>query len=261
MIYFEAGVTGTYGTNHPRVLWNSATRRGTASASTEATGYEAANALSPLEYSYWQATATTIQDLELSLSSAETINAVGISGHNLGTVGATLQVQRPDGGGGWIDVGPEIEPQDDSPIVVLMQDRSLDGIRLTFYGLPPEPVRVAVFYACQVLEFPQRVYVDQGAPANMSRRTQFRTNETISGKWTGRSIKRQRNQVDVPLMHIPENWVLANADPFFADARSYPYFLCPRPAAYPQDVQYKWMGSDIVPSRMGTGGNLMEFTL
>lgn len=261
MIYFESGVTGTYGTNHPRVLWNSATRRGTLTANTEAVGFEAANAASPLEYSYWQAAGTGFQFLQLDLPASETINAIAVTGHNLGSVGASVIAKIPNGSGGFSDVGPTVTPTDDSPIVILLQDRDLDSMQLAIFGPPSSAARVAVIYFCNVLEFPQRVYVDQGAPANMSRRTQFRTNETISGKWTGRSIKRQRNQVDVPLMHIPENWVLANADPFFADARSYPYFICPRPAAYPQDVQYKWMGSDIVPSRMGTGGNLMEFTL
>lgn len=259
MIYFEAGVTGTYGANNPRVLWNSATRRGTISASSEAAGFAAVNALSPYEYSYWQATSTAAQTLTLTLSPAETINAIGISQHNLGSTGATVQVQI-DTGGGFASVGPAVAPTTDAEIVILLADRSATGVRLSISGGSAAP-RIAVFYACQALEFPQRVYVDQGAPANMSRRTQFRTNETIAGKWSGRSIKRQRNQVDVPLMHISESWILANADPFFADARSYPYFLCPRPAGYPQDVQYKWMSSDIVPSRMGTGGNLMEFTL
>ena len=259
MIYFEAGFTGIYGANFPRALWNSVTRRGTMSASSAATGYEAVNAASPMEYSYWQATGTAAQTLTVTLSSAEVVNSVGITGHNLGTAGVTVQVQV-DLGAGFVSVGPLVTPTDDSPIVVLLEDRSVDAVRLSISSGTVAPY-VAVLYACEALEFPRTTYTGQGAPANMARRTEFRTNETISGKWTGRSIKRSRNQVDVPIQHVSEAWILANADDFFADARSYPYFLCARPASYPRDVQYKWMAADIVPQRMGVGGNLMEFTL
>lgn len=257
MIYFESGATGTYGTNYPRIGWNSITRRGTISASTEATGYPATNAASPFEYSYWQATSTAAQSLTLTFT-AEDVNFVGIAAHNLGTAGATVQVQNNPGS--WTTIGPTMAPTDDSPIGVILTDRTMTQIRLNISGMTVAPY-IGVFYVCEVLEFPVKTYAGQGSPANMARSTEYMTNETLAGKYTGRSIKRQRNRVDVPVRHFSETWAAANFDDFAEDARSYPYFLMPRPADYPKDIQFKWSQSDLVPERMGIGGNLMQVTI
>lgn len=253
MIYFETGVAD----NYPRIGWNSITRRGTIAASSAETGYEAVNASSPLEYSYWKATATTDQTLTLTFDASETVNFVGIAAHNLGTAGATVQVQENDGG--WSDIGPGVTPTDDTAIGIILSDRTMSEIRLSITGMTAAPY-IGVLYVCEVLEFPQRTYAGQGAPANMARKTEYMNSQSIGGKWLGRSIKRQRNWVDVPMQHLTETWIAANFDDFAEDARSYPYFLMPRPEDYPDDIQYKWSQGDLVPQRMAMA-NLMEVTV
>lgn len=254
MIYFESGITG----NAPRIGWNNAMRRGTVTASSEEVGFEVENIASPFEYNYWQGTSATFDWVRLQLSSAETINAVCIQEHNLGTLGTSVRLQIPDGGGGWTPVGPLVSPTDDEPIVVLLSDRSLDDMRVAFTGASPT---IAVMYLCEVLELPQNVYAGVGTPVNMARNTTYQTTQTVSGKWVGRTIQRQRNYNDFPVKHLTETWVQTNLDPFIEDARSYPYFLCERPEDYPNALSYRWRESDILPSRMGVGGNLMEVTL
>src|SRR6056297_1524558 len=123
MIYFEASVLGNYSRNHTRVGWNSAARRGTLSASSQEIGFEAVNAGSPFEYTYWKPTGTTSEWLALNLSTADNINAVCIAAHNLGDVGATLQVQIT--AGTWDNVGPDITPENNDPIAFLLKDRDL----------------------------------------------------------------------------------------------------------------------------------------
>lgn len=254
MIYFESGV----GDNYPRIGWNSITRRGTIAASSEAAGYPATNAASPFEYAYWQATGTTAQTLTLTFDASEDVDFVGIAAHNLGTAGATVQVQENDGG--WSNIGPAVSPLDDTPIGIMLSSRSLSEIRLSITGMSEAPY-LGVLYVGEALTFPQRTYAGQGKPANMARATEYMTSQSVTGKWLGRSIKRQRNWVDVPIAHFSETWAAANFDAFAEDARSYPYFLMPRPADYPKDIQFKWAQSDLVPERMGVGGNLMQVTV
>lgn len=256
MIYFESGITG----NAPRIGWNNAMRRGTVTASSEATGFDVGNIASPFEYSYWQATATTFEWVRLELSVSETINAVCIQEHNLGSTGQTIRFNVPDGLGGWTPVGPVVSPTTDDPIVILLADRDLDDMRLAIYGGSSAP-RVAVLYFCEVLSLPQNVYAGVGTPINMARRTKYQNTQTVSGKWAGRTIQRERNYNDFPVRHLRESWVQANLDPFIEDARSYPYFLCERPADYPSAVSYRWREDDILPTRMGVSGDMMEVTL
>lgn len=260
MIYIESGVTGTYGADHPRIAWNSATRRGTITASSAATGFAAVNVGTPTEYDYWKATATTAQWLQVDFDATETVNAVCLTAHNLGTAGATVRVQESDGVGGWNNIGPSVVPADDSPIAILLADRNLDEIRVSFTGMSVAPY-VGVLYVCEVLEFPVQTYVAQGAPANMSRRSEFMTNETINGKWVGRTLRRSRNWIDIPIAHFSETWAAANFDAFAEDARYWPYFAMAKPSSYPNDVLYKWAQGDLVPERIGIGGNLMQVTI
>lgn len=255
MIYFESGVTG----NAPRIGWNNAMRRGTVSASSEATGFDVENIASPFEYTAWQGTGTTFDWVRLQLASSETINAVCIQGHNMATKGNSIRLQIPDGGGGWTPVGPLVTPTvDNDPIVILYDDRDLDDMRLYING--PAPT-ISVLYFCEVLSLPQNVYAGVGTPINMARRTKYQNTQTVSGKWTGRTIQRERNYNDFPVQHLRESWVQANLDPFIEDARSYPYFLCERPADYPRAVSYRWREDDILPTRMGVSGDMMEVTL
>lgn len=258
MIFLETGFRSVYGPNHPRVAFNSATRRGTTTASSEATGFEAVNAASPFEYNYWKPTSTGTEWLKTSLSTAETINAVCIAAHNLGTVGATVQVQITDGV--WDDVGPAVSPEDDEPIAILLNDRDLTDIRIEVTGASDIP-RIGVVYFCETLEFPQRAYVSQETPYNLAQNTEFKNNRTIAGKWAGRSIKRQRRMSDLPIRHLREPWVESNMTGFIEDAVSYPYFLMPRPYDYPKNVGYKWAKGDIRPVRMGVSGDMMEVTV
>ena len=247
MIYFETDFVGTtYDLEHPRVLWNSICRRGTVAASTQATGFEAVNAATATTYDKWKPTALPAT-WTLTFDGTESVSAVAIDTHTLGTSGATVTVQEWTGSA-WADVVAGT-PADDEPIAFLFARRSTDRIRISFTG--PTVPSVAVIHCSDALELPQRVYGGAPTPIDLALQTEFETNQTAQGQYTGRSISRVKNKNRFQIAHLRETYVRGTLFPFIKDARTYPYFLLERPYTRPTALSYRWMDGDIVPERMG----------
>lgn len=246
MIYFETNYVGeVHDLRHPRVLWNSATRRGTLAVSSEATGFAGVNSMTATEADEWKPTAMPAT-WTLTMT-AETISAVGINQHNIGTSGATVTVQEWDGLA-WVDI-IAATPSDDAPIAFLFKARLVDRIRLSFTG--DTAPTVGVVYACEALEIPQKVYMGAPTPVDLARNTTYDSTMSTGGRYMGRSIKYAKNKNDFSVEHLTEYYVRNTLDPFIQDARVYPYFLLERPIKYPTALSYRWMDEDITPQRMG----------
>lgn len=256
MIYFEADYVGeTYNLEHPRLLWNSVTRRSTVAASTEATGYEAVNALTGFTYDEWKPTAMPAT-LTLTFDATETVNAVAFDTHTLGTDGATVLLQEWDGAT-WTDVMQAV-PADDEPIAMLFKARSTDRIRIQLSGSTSP--RIAVFHCCEALELPQMVYMGAATPIDLARETTFRNNTSVTGNFLGRSVQYTKNVNKFSVQHLTEYYVRNTLDPFISDALENPYFLLERPYSIPTAISYRITQENIVPQRMGVK-NLMQVDL
>ncbi len=91
-----------------RVQWLSGylSEGAAATASTTATGYDAANAVLLVRTSLWVATGATSQWLKFDLGLAKSITGVGLAGSNLSkwTGGSAPTLQRSSDGSSWTDV-------------------------------------------------------------------------------------------------------------------------------------------------------------
>jgi hypothetical protein len=247
VIYFETDYVGEeYDLEYPRILWNSICRRGTVAVSTEATGFEGVNATTATTWDAWKPTALTAT-WTLTFDTTETISALAIDTHTLGTSGATATVQSWSGAA-WVDVVAGT-PTDDEPIAFLFEARSTDRIRLSLTGATVP--QISVIHCSEALECPQRVYMGAATPIDMATVTEFSTNRAANGQYLGRSINRVKKANDFTLAHISEYWTRNTLMPFIEDARLYPYFILERPHTRPTALSYRWMDSDIVPQRMG----------
>lgn len=247
MIYFETNFVGnTFRLDHPRVLWNSATRRGTVTASSSADGYAAVNAATATTWDRWKPTELPAW---WSLSfTEETISALAIDTHTLGTSGASVAVQEWNGSG-WVDLIAAVSPSDDAPIAFLFRERAADRIRLYITGAAVPSI--AVVHVSEALELPQRVYMGAPTPIDLALRTEFETTQSANGQWMGRSVSRFKNENDFTVQHLTERYVREVFFPFIKDAREYPYFLLERPYSFPAALSYRWRDDDIRPERMG----------
>jgi hypothetical protein len=203
----------------------------------------------------WKPTAMTAT-WTLTFEDEETINAVAIETHTLGTSEATVTVQEWTGST-WVDVVSG-SPDNDEPIALLFSARQTDRIRLSLTGaVTPQ---IAVIHCCEAIECPQRVYMGAATPVHLAFETEFETNRSADGHYMGRSVLRHKNVNDFNLAHVTEYWVNETLLPFIQDAREYPYFLLERPWTHPLALSYRWRENDIRPERMGVK-SLMQVSL
>lgn len=258
MIYFESGFTGnTYGLEHPRILWNSVTRRGTVSASTEAAGFEGVNAATATTYDAWKPTGPDAA-WDLTFDATETVSAVAIDSHTLGSTQSDVIIREWDGAL-WVPIMPEVSPANDDPIAFLFSARSLSQIRVGVNDGAAAP-QIGVIHVCEALELPQTVYMGAPTPIDMGKVTGFQTNQSATGQYLGRSIRTEKPQNDFTVSNLSESWVRTNLLPFIDDAREYPYFLLERPQTRPTALSYRWRDRDIRPERIGAT-DLMQVAL
>lgn len=247
MIYFEPNFVGNdYNLEHPRILWNSVTRRGTIAASSEVAGHPATNAATETTYDTWKPDAAT-STWTLTFDSTETVSAVAIDTHTIGAEGCSISPQEWNGAV-WVDIVPPVSPADNEPIAFLFAARDLSSLRVSISGGIPQ---IGVIYVCEAMEIPQRVYGGVQTPVDMALQTEFSTNQSAKGQYLGRSIQRQKKINDFSVEHLKEGWVRTTFMPFMEDAREYPFFLLERPYSVPAALSYRWPSGDIEPQRMG----------
>lgn len=255
-VFVEAGFEGiNFNLKHPRICWNNIGRRATISASTAAEGFAAINAASPFTHSFWRPEATD-STFTMTLSQAEPVSYLAMSGHDLGEVGAQFDVELFVSGL-WVSVSATISPQTDADLVVLFDQRIATAVRVTFSTATPT---IAVIFAGDVIEVPLQQYANVGTPVDLASETDFMTNRSLRGAYVGRSVKRQRKVNEFPVSHVSEVWVRSVLAPFIEDAVFNPFFLAERPDGYADAVSYRWLDRDILPVRSGQN-NLMSFTL
>lgn len=257
MIYVETDYVGeTYDLEHPRILWNSISRRGAVVVSTEATGFEGVNATTATTWDMWKPTAIPA-NWTLTFDATETISAVAIDTHTLGTSGCTVTIKEWDGAA-YQDI-VSATPTDDEPIAFLFEARSADRIRVSLTnGTAPS---VAVIHCSEAFEIPQRVYMGATTPIDLALSTEFEYNQSTDGHFLGESALFRKNDNDFAIAHLTERWVREEFLPFVKDARLYPYFLLERPYSRPTALSYRIRtGRDIRPERMGIK-DLMQVNL
>jgi hypothetical protein len=140
--------------DHPFILYKNIFETATLTATSEAESVD--NVFDWRTYLRWQATSTADQYLTADYGSATAVDAVGIAGHNLGTVGAEIALQSSTTGA-W--AGEEIiqasaSPSDDSPILLGFTSASVRYWRLKLSSLGAAP-EIGVACVGARLDFPE----------------------------------------------------------------------------------------------------------
>jgi hypothetical protein len=243
-VKIQSGFTGG-GTplTHPRIGWQRIT--GTILASTEADGFDAANAGTYRTDSFWRPTAMPAT-WRIDAGTATAATYCGIAAHNLGAVGATVAVERSADGSTWTVVDT-LTPTDDDAIMFLFASASDRYWRLNITGSNVPTIGVISFGP--VLAMPQPATYAPSTHFDDSRSIGYLVNETEGGQWAGRSITRQSLRISARLAHMGETFVAADLRPFIRHSDRDPFFIAIRPASYPREVAYAWADGQFVPSR------------
>ena len=141
---------------HARIGWENLARLATIAASSTNTGESYLQApISDQTFEWWQAI-NLPATWAATFSAPQVVNYCGIAAHEIGSAGATVQVQTQNGGV-WTDVtDATLTPTDDSAIMILFEDITCDAarIRITGAGGPP---RIGIIHFGHVLEMARPV--------------------------------------------------------------------------------------------------------
>lgn len=235
---------------HARIGYQSMIQESTTvlAATSEAVGFDI-NAIKEYNtYEYWQATSTDEQIISITPSPSTTANYLGISTHNLGTIGATLSLQYSEDNSTWVTIEAFVVA-DDSARMVLFSDFRAPFWRVVLSGMSAPPT-IGVMFLGKVLAMQRAIY--QGhTPINLSRQTELRPTKSEGGQWLGRSVIRKAIQTSYSWSNLKADWYRANFDPFVEAALTQPFFIAWRPETYPLEVAYAWTSGDIAPTNSG----------
>ncbi len=225
-------------------------------ASSETAGGPKDSPLRPDTAEYWEPVSVPAT-WQVDLGATRSIDYAGIAGHTIGSAGASVTAETSMGDvvGSpptqvWTELGGEVSPSDDSPLLFLDSARDARHIRFTVEGTTTLP-RIAVAYAGIALVMEREVFGSGFRPATLSRETVLNRNLSRGGQLLGQNFRRMGVKNSATFQLLTPTWYRANFDPFVKHARQYPYFFAWWPEKYPTEIAFVWTPKDIRPSYMG----------
>lgn len=191
------------------------------------------------------------------------IDSIAISAHNLGDIGATIDVYT-----------------DPDPNVILdsfywAQDMAIESNQTIFLAQPSPiaaySITVIVRYAGgqsfrlgnlmfgNRIELP-KIYGGQ-APSNLNHTVEYQSNKTGTGNFVGRSIKRAGANTSFRFQHLDPYFARDTLLPFIRYAERRPFVMQWRPDFFPEEAIYCWTTDDPQLSNMGGGHDLMQMNM
>lgn len=259
MIIFPASLvlSATPSLKHTRIGYQTFIRDLAASAvgvSGETANGPADAPMRPDTWEYWEADALPAT-WTVDFGALQTIDYVGVIG-NIGSSGATLLVETTDGtlGGSpseevYTTFASSLAPNDDAPIMLLDDARSVSKVRLTLTGTTVP--RVSVVYAGVALAMQEPIRGGGHTPLNIARETVLNQSLSRGGQFLGQDYRRMGVNGKLAFELLTPAWVRQYFEPFAKAARKYPYFVGWRPEQYPLEVGFVWSQQDIRPVYMG----------
>jgi len=124
---------------------------GTPTVTSEATGFPKEQMWDLRPYTSWKATSAATQEIISDPAAKQSADCIGIYRHNLGSIGATIQIQYADSYGGPYTLETTIVPTDNSPIMKYFTNRTKYWkIRIT----SSSSAQIGVLVLGDMLQFP-----------------------------------------------------------------------------------------------------------
>lgn len=243
MIIVETGFTGIdEPMTQPRIAAFPIT--GTVTASTEAAGFEGVNANNALTWTYWKPTAVPAT-WQLAFTSTD-VSYCAIAAHNIGSVGATVQVQEYDGISAYTAVASHT-PTDDSPIVFLFDARATDRIRIRVTNAI---ATIGVIWFGPILELPRKCQWIGSLPFNEAITSVYAQNVSDGGHVLETFATRKAGNCQMEVQNVGETWAAANIPALQSHMSGLPIFMADRPSLYPKSVVFGMQQSPLIAPRV-----------
>lgn len=231
--------------NHARILWSPVAGVITAGGTN---GDLAAN---DFTFQRWDTGALPANWTLVAAANVD-LDTVFIAGHNLGTVGATVEVQTAATLGGAFTTRATIVPTDDSAIAVMINNAgvpySVREMRLVVTG--PAAAQIGVIRAGIALQMAQPVFGGVN-PIGLNRLVETRHSLSETGQWLGRTVQRQALRTTMDWQHLTSAWYRASFQPFAMNLPQVPFGFIQNPSRMPESVAWAWTDESPAPQNMG----------
>jgi hypothetical protein len=217
----------------------------TVTASSEDADYPKENAYDWRPFTWWKPTSTGDSWLQASFTSAKEVNYFAVAGHNLGSSGSSIKLQYHNGST-WVDAVSGGGGGVDDRVIFFTFDSIVSN---TWRLLVSNPTTIA---SVGVVSFGMTTDLTKGqktgfAVPTMVGDSEYRTNESDTGLFLGRSIKRQNYPGSISLDLMDPDWVRQTWIPFTEHAKLKPFFFVWSGGYYPDEVVFAWTDGDINP--------------
>ncbi len=260
----KAAELATNGTsNNPIVLWESLT--GTLSTTTGTEVESAALSATGTTYDAWVATPSGgTAALQMVFASAQSLNAVAIAAHNIGSIsGARVQAQySTDGGTTWLDAGSgNIFPTDNQAILFYFDEVSTTHWRIRVRDAGSNDVEIGVAYWGTVMTIPRRFYQGYTPPITPTN-VMLQSNVSQGGNLLGAAVTRKGSSASATVQNVDPTFIRGTDFKGFMNHfnNGNGSFWAWRPTKY-GDLFYCWRdGNTIAPTNSGPR-DLMSFEM
>jgi hypothetical protein len=225
--------TDTPETEKPTLLIGNIFAQGTVTASATIPDGPFGNATSDSTFDFWtpsEATATA----EVDMGAPVFCDALGIAAHTLGTVGATVEVQRSADGIAWTTV-VAVTPTNDSAIVAIWPEVSARYWRLRVISGPA---------SIGVVKLGSRIIIPSGVAlghvsVNHAERIELLSNDSIDGQFLNTRVIRKSGETTLDFGLVSQSFIdedMADFERLYNEGRT--FFYAGSPANLPLDVGY-----------------------
>jgi hypothetical protein len=240
--------------NLPVIGWHNMVTISNATASSTAIGYPISNVANPSTQLKWRAASTAAQTVELGVAATDDIDYVGIAGHNFGSAGIALAIDRNGASPAWDEIVEEFMPATDDAIIARFTPGAYSRLRLRLAS-GSAAAQVAVIYVGKLLVCERGLPGDH-TPVNLGRSSKVTNNRSEAGHFLGRVQTGRQAGSQASFRHLTSGWYRTYFDPFLKVAETEPFFFAWKPQEFPGDVGYCWLTNDPQPTRDFTTGRM-----
>lgn len=225
----------------PIILWQNLVTTSNLAADHEDANFPAARLANPNTNELYVSDDTGDQDIIITLSGTDPVDAVGIARHNFGTAQITVSIEV-DEGAGYTEVA-SLLPGDDSPILFVFDEVNPVAVKIHLVVGSTAP-QAAVVYVGDTLQMEWGVKAGH-TPINYGRMRDIITGRSEAGDYLGRTQSGGFLKSRADWGNLDPDFYRDEVDPFLADGG--PFFFAWAPEAYPEEVGYCWYTNDPVP--------------
>lgn len=234
-------LSGSSNINGSVFLWDNYANTATITSSNTAAQHPAVNVIDPATWSNWATAAASAAWISFDLQTSKQINSIGISGHNLFTKGAVIDIATSTNGTSFSGFYT-FSPTNNEDVILFFNNLNTRYFRLYIQPRSTGSLQAGAFISN--LYFGQRLLMpsaplDDYTPLNHAKRYTKLINESLRGHLLGNRVVAAGASTSASWTPLSRTWVDNNIAPFKSHYdQGGTFFYASSPSKYPRDMGY-----------------------